>query len=156
MANGMTKKQCKQFEDMVTKYLTDVLGKPEPWLDTGLEWKMPYGDGEVTFHLIADSHEVGNTYRNSWLACRVRNDAFVGSDGYKLPQRDIPGGWPSYFTYPSGKFNLMPDDGASKAEMQNEIVMHLYKVSEPDSEYQKAFGSINFETDEPELSGPKM
>lgn len=148
---GMTKSQCLKIENLVAGEISKVLGPPKDEYQDGgssLVWSMPYGEtGTVRLHLICDSHEVGNVYRNTWLACRLDDRArHVGEDGYTKPKTEIEGGWPYPFTYPSGKCNLHFDLDANDTKRHiKDLAAHLYSISFPGSREKQEFGKIEFE-----------
>ena len=143
---GMTKKQCQQFEKLVTAELTRVFGAGAEYLETALQWTMPHANGAtVTLTLFRDSFDVGNVYRSSWLACKLNKPAeWLDSDGYTKPQAELP--WPSgYFTYPSGKNNLHVSDSDGLNDMRRALALHLYRLAAADSPEREAFGAIEWE-----------
>lgn len=143
---GMTKKQCQQFEKLVTEELTRVLGAGAEYLETALQWTMPHANGAtVTLTLFRDSFDVGNVYRSSWLACKLNKPAeWLDSDGYTKPYNELP--WPSGgFTYPSGKNNLHVSGSGDLAQWRRELALHLYRLAAPGSSEREAFGAIEWE-----------
>lgn len=146
MPRGMTKAQCRMFERMAETEITKTLGPGAPYLDTGLEWQFPYGEtGTVTIHLFRDSMDRGNVYRASWLACRWDDPNRVGPDGYTLPRNQVPGGWPSGYTYPSGKNNHHPGRDDDEQTMRRQLALFLYGLAPYGSKEREGFGSMEWE-----------
>lgn len=145
---GMTKAQCLQFEKLTKKMLCEILGDFEDVFGDGrfLKWKMAYGEtGQVHIELICDSVLSDRTHRNSWIACRIKDEQrLVGEDGYKKPQNQIKGGWPWPFTYPSGKCNLTTSRYWTESDMRAELVLHFTVISEFGSELRNKFQNYMF------------
>ncbi len=143
-----TLKHNKIFDKMVINEVTKVLGPGTPDEHSGknMNWEMPYGTGTVTIHLIQGDRSFGSTL-GSWLACRISDPNHIKEDGYAKAREDIPGGWPSYFTYPSGKCNLHVSPTDTEEDMKRDLAAHLLAISEPGSVYKDAFGEIEVESD---------
>lgn len=140
---GWNKKQCLDWEKLAAKLIGDVLGAGvEDW--GGLVWTMPHANGcTVSIRLFRDSQFPGrDTYRASWLACRLEKPAeWLDSGGYVRPQKALP--WPSGYTYPSGKNNLHPS--RDPATWRRDLAWHLYCLAAEGSREKEAFGAIEWE-----------
>ena len=143
MITSMTKAECKAFERMAEKILTEVLGEGRPDHGDTLTWTMPHENGcTVEIELFRDSFRPGRTYRRSWLACRLRVPADWLKDGYTRPRGELP--WPGMFTYPSGKANFSPY--GDLAAQERVLIHHLMTLAPRDSREWHAFSNMPFWT----------
>lgn len=142
---GMTKAQCLAFEKEVEQLLTEVVGKPEPYLTTALSWSFDHDNGaSVEMHLYRDSFDKGHTYRASWLACRLKKPKnWLDDGGYVKNRSDLP--WPSdAFTYPSGKANFHPTQD-TPAAWRRQLISHMFHISAGGSPVWNALMNAHFE-----------
>lgn len=130
MRKGLTKKACEALETMVTDTLNAIAGEPE-W-DEALQtktWVISHAnDCKVRLTLICDSFEVGNTYRESFLAGKLLHpDSWRDKDGHLLHKQDIP--WPRWFSYPSGKQNWHPHPIPDMDKWKEELSVMLITLT---------------------------
>ncbi len=142
---GMTKPEAKAFEDMAARELTAAFGAPAVAYDGGPEWTIPRGNGSISVHLICDSKTPGRVhYRSSWIACKWRAPRSVGPDGYSVHLADMPGGWPGFASYPSGKCNLHPTHGDA-AQQRREFIGHFLSLTERGGPRHEVFRKMKME-----------
>lgn len=121
-----------KIERFTRAKLTEIFGSPDPeGIFTG-----PYGTGHITIRPIFDD--------TPWLACRLRNPSFTGTDGYRLPKSQLD--WPHQFTYPSGKHNLHSFKNTTFEEWELDFVQHLLTLTERGSPQRAVVELIPFNT----------
>lgn len=127
-------------------------GEPETIREgcTPYEWEFAYGEtGKVSLSYYPDSYPdtdpiYGPGGRSPWLACRWRDPATRGEDGYTRPRHLID--WPSSsFTYPSGKANLHSFTVKTVDDWLALLACHLMLITKPGSPENEAAGSITWE-----------
>lgn len=117
----MNKRTIAKIRKWTLATLTDLFGPP--WDESYAPvWIIPYG---------ATGGTVQITFWDTWLACRLSNPIHLNPQGYTRPRAELD--WPSWFTYPSGKFNLHSSPQGTFEVWERDFASHLFWITAPGS-----------------------